>query len=383
MIYSTGEYKFHPLANAWPLLPPEELSAMAADIKKDGQKLLIWLHPDDNSIIDGRNRYMACLEAGVEPKFCIWNGEGELLDFLISLNDIRRHLTQSQKSMVGAKIEEHIAAEIAKTSKSEQVKAGIARSKHGDSVVTNSKEKGKARERAAKAADSSPSYVGRAKRLMKEAPEVAREVAEGKISIPAAEKKAGINRPGFREVPHYKPPGASGAGQSRVNGILMQDTPEVATMRAKGSIPKNAIPDVTIPEEGATAESIKESNEEEQAIKEEGMTEEEWLKTLPLSSQLKERSLATFQEDALAHYRLRDATKTFKAAVSYRLGRMKRKDGSWIKRIKYTLSIEGPEKWVLCPPTDQGGCNGQGNVKLIGECKKCFGTGYLILGGSR
>ncbi len=54
---------------------------------------------------DGRNRYRACLAAGVAPKFHEFTGsEDEALAYVISLNINRRHLNESQRAMAAAKI---------------------------------------------------------------------------------------------------------------------------------------------------------------------------------------------------------------------------------------------------------------------------------------
>ncbi|MGH7601108.1 MAG: hypothetical protein ACREOI_32530, partial [bacterium] len=49
------------------------------------------------SLFNRRNRYRACLDIKVEPKFKDWDGKGSLIDFIISKNLHRRHLNESQK----------------------------------------------------------------------------------------------------------------------------------------------------------------------------------------------------------------------------------------------------------------------------------------------
>lgn len=80
-----------------------EYETFRADIAEHGLREPIWLHAD-GSIIDGRNRYRACIELGIEPAFETWNGNGSLVAFVVSLNLHRRHLTESQRAMVAAKL---------------------------------------------------------------------------------------------------------------------------------------------------------------------------------------------------------------------------------------------------------------------------------------
>ena len=77
--------QFHPVADLFPLLTGEAFHQLAADIKKNGLREPILLDPEGR-IIDGRNRYRACNQAGVEPRFVQWEGEGTLPEVALSLN---------------------------------------------------------------------------------------------------------------------------------------------------------------------------------------------------------------------------------------------------------------------------------------------------------
>ena len=94
---------YHPIANVFPLLQGEEFEQLKADIAANGLLEAIWLHPDGR-IIDGRNRHRACIETNTEPRFRAWDGQGSLVSFVVSLNLHRRHLNESQRAMIAAKI---------------------------------------------------------------------------------------------------------------------------------------------------------------------------------------------------------------------------------------------------------------------------------------
>jgi len=115
------DYEFHPAANVFPLMEGEEFDALVADIKANGlREPIVTLK---GKILDGRNRYRACLAAGVKPEFavrvhadtCLMHtvkgiedgyceeGEGWIKDpiaYVISANIRRRHLAPEDKDKV-------------------------------------------------------------------------------------------------------------------------------------------------------------------------------------------------------------------------------------------------------------------------------------------
>jgi|SRR5262249_30977300 len=101
----SDELHFHPLAEIFPLMEGEEFGALVADIKAHGLQEYICLY--DGKIIDGRNRYRACLAAGwtmeAIDEMClpsedyIDNERGGPAAFVISANIHRRHVTAEQK----------------------------------------------------------------------------------------------------------------------------------------------------------------------------------------------------------------------------------------------------------------------------------------------
>ncbi len=99
---------FHPVADIFPMMENPEFQNLVGDIREHGLIDPIMLHTD-GSILDGRNRYRACIEAEVEPVFTTWNGTiGTETAFVISRNIHRRHLTREQKrEMIAALLKEN------------------------------------------------------------------------------------------------------------------------------------------------------------------------------------------------------------------------------------------------------------------------------------
>src|SRR5438105_14319534 len=106
--HGEDEVRFHEDAALFPLMDEEALVALAQDIRAHGQRRPISRH--QGVIIDGRNRYLACRRAGVEPIFAEWDAQGDVLDFIVSENLHRRHLTTAQKAAIAADLKERLAA---------------------------------------------------------------------------------------------------------------------------------------------------------------------------------------------------------------------------------------------------------------------------------
>lgn len=94
--------KFHPLCEAFPVMPQSELQDLADDIKANGQQEPIKVF--EGQILDGRNRYLACELAGVAPKLETIKKIGDAVALVRSLNLYRRHLNESQRAMLGAEL---------------------------------------------------------------------------------------------------------------------------------------------------------------------------------------------------------------------------------------------------------------------------------------
>ena len=98
--------EIHEAANVFPMMDQDRLEELAEDIKDNGLQIEIELF--EGKIIDGRNRYKACLLAGVEPLF-MEVMPPDPLKYVLSLNLQRRHLDSGQRAFVALNVEEYEA----------------------------------------------------------------------------------------------------------------------------------------------------------------------------------------------------------------------------------------------------------------------------------
>lgn len=95
-------YEVHEAAELFPLITGPDFEALVLDIIANGQMEPIVLDANDR-IIDGRNRARACERMGVAPSWKRYEG-ADVVQFVVSHNLHRRHLTDSQRAMIAAKL---------------------------------------------------------------------------------------------------------------------------------------------------------------------------------------------------------------------------------------------------------------------------------------
>lgn len=171
----------HPLCELFPRMDGADFEALKADIRANGLHQPIVLYEDQ--ILDGGNRYLACVELGITPAAVEYAGT-DPLGFVFSANARRRHLTPGQQAAIVASAQNWELAQARGGDSSNQhkrkgatlpISSNQGANLHLDSVADRVAQSG-ASERTQKMADK----VARAN------PTLSRQVAHGEISLPQA-----------------------------------------------------------------------------------------------------------------------------------------------------------------------------------------------------
>lgn len=180
----------HPAANLLPMMAPANYEEFKADIAKNGLLESIWLC--DGMILDGRHRYRACLELGMEPHFRTYSGESPV-SFVWSLNGQRRHLNRAQLAAVGANMLPALSEEARK--RQAATGADAPRNEKGQlqPVPAELREpgiKGEAVEVAARLLGIGATNIRYAKAVKESAPDVFEKLETGEMTVDTAYKVA-------------------------------------------------------------------------------------------------------------------------------------------------------------------------------------------------
>lgn len=228
-------YAVHPACAMLPMMSAASLAELADDIKANGQEQPVVVHR--GLLLDGRNRLKACELVGVTPKVREWEGD-DPVRWVLSLNFHRRHLTDSQKSIVGAHAADLLAERAAKRVEAENAAApevpepveavsddeATAEVPEGatetaEAIASMSLDaspstpetptkkpsqreiRRQARESAAALVNVSPQAIARGRKLIQEAvPELVGAVARGTVSLSQAARVAKLDSSQQRDL---------------------------------------------------------------------------------------------------------------------------------------------------------------------------------------
>lgn len=169
----------HPLADLIPAMSDEDYQRLRDDIAENGLQQPIVTHED--MILDGRHRFRACEDTGREPRFIAYEGKAPAR-FVLSANISRRHLTTSQLAMVAVEFLPVLQREA-------KERQGARNDQHKTSASIDADvedRSGRSAKQAADAVGVGEVTVGRAKRITRDAPDLAVEVKAGSMTVDKA-----------------------------------------------------------------------------------------------------------------------------------------------------------------------------------------------------
>lgn len=101
-----NDYEPHPAAELFPMMPTDQYEAFKEDIRKNGFQQDVTIYK--GQILDGRNRYKAAIELNIfdELPICEIDDDTDFdpYQWVISRNLHRRHLNESQRAKIAAKL---------------------------------------------------------------------------------------------------------------------------------------------------------------------------------------------------------------------------------------------------------------------------------------
>lgn len=193
------DYKYHPACLLLPKMDADEYAALRKSIAVGYDPR----HPIalfDGMILDGRHRYTACKDEGIEPTFTDWDG-GDPFEFVRREHEARRSWkSQEQKALViGGLLEQSAAwaekkrkiADKANAARSDAAKGNDNASKAREKTVVGQsdpplKKSHKARQAKAESIGVPSSAVKRADFIKAHDPALAAQVASGEVVASAA-----------------------------------------------------------------------------------------------------------------------------------------------------------------------------------------------------
>lgn len=192
----------HPAADLFPMVDAAEFAELCADIKERGlhQPITIWT---DGTLLDGRNRLLACYQTHQEVVLDRYEGT-DPVQFSLSANLHRRHLNAGQRAVIALKVRELLqpAAKERQREAGEKFGKGakltadlrsvspVAEATAQQAVAEQRRQDRNVASQAAKAVGASARSVEQAARVERSAPDLLPQVQAGTMALDRAHKEA-------------------------------------------------------------------------------------------------------------------------------------------------------------------------------------------------
>lgn len=191
--------KTHEAAELFPLMVGAEFQELVNSIKANGLLKPIELY--GGMLLDGRNRYKACQEAGVPHRFIDIPETTDPFEYVWAINAERRHLAQGQKGVI-YELQQRKSAQWKEERDRRQEEANRARSESQVGISKEEKKRErelsrdnrrsepKTHEKSAQATGASTATQARAQALVNKRPDLAEKVASGETTLTNATRIA-------------------------------------------------------------------------------------------------------------------------------------------------------------------------------------------------
>jgi protein gp37/ParB-like chromosome segregation protein Spo0J len=194
----------HPAADLFPMVEGDEFRELCADVKERGlaQPITIWT---DGTLLDGRNRLMACYKTNQEVVLDQYEGN-DPVQFSLSANLHRRHLSEGQRAVVALKVRQMVQpaakermAEAGRSAAPGKPAEKVSADRRDLSTAPSSQpalsqsttaEHRKSTAQAAKAVGASTRSVEKAARVERSAPDLLPQVQAGTMALDRAHREA-------------------------------------------------------------------------------------------------------------------------------------------------------------------------------------------------
>jgi len=139
-----NELTIHPIANLFPEMSESQFDELKQDIAQNGLQMPILMY--GGKVVDGRHRLRACSALGIIPKFAELEAANDksIEQSVISINLHRRHLTESQKAIIAARLtnsvvgaNQHTAGAVSQRKVAEELGISVDSVQRGKKVLNN------------------------------------------------------------------------------------------------------------------------------------------------------------------------------------------------------------------------------------------------------